>query len=86
MLDTGVVFAEIVPEAGGWSVFIPGLPVAADGRTLDAALAEMIDALREYADDWQDHLRAAPNHRQHRRLVELISQSDDARLRELLTG
>ena len=24
--------AQVVPEAGGWSVFIPGLPVAADGR------------------------------------------------------
>ncbi|HEV3356020.1 MAG TPA: hypothetical protein VG247_04450 [Pseudonocardiaceae bacterium] len=65
-----MLFAEMVPEAGGWSVFIPGLPVAADGRTLDVALAEMVDALN----------------RQHRDLVELINMSDDAQLRELLLG
>jgi len=23
---------------------------------------EMVDALREYADDWQDHLYNVPNH------------------------
>ncbi|MEV6152435.1 hypothetical protein AB0L53_19020 [Nonomuraea sp. NPDC052129] len=27
--------AEVVPEADGWSIFIPGLPVAADGATFD---------------------------------------------------
>jgi predicted RNase H-like HicB family nuclease len=75
-----------VPEAGGWSVFIPGLPVAADGRTLDEALAEMVDALREYAEDRHGHLRNAPDHRQHQGLVELINISDDARLRHVLLG
>ena len=30
--------ARIVREAGGWSVFVPGLPVAADGASLDAAV------------------------------------------------
>ncbi|MEU6407218.1 prevent-host-death protein [Microbispora sp. NPDC046933] len=48
--------AQVVAEDGGWSVFIPGLPVAADGRTFDEAIDEMIDTLREYAADWQDHL------------------------------
>lgn len=84
MLDTGVVLAEVVPEGGGWSVFIPGAPIAADGATLDAAITEMIDALREYAEDWRAHLRASPTHRQHQHLVELINQSDDAQLRDLL--
>ena len=48
--------AQVVQEGGGWSVFIPGLPVAADGATFDEAVTEMVDALREYAHDWQDHL------------------------------
>jgi predicted RNase H-like HicB family nuclease len=78
--------AQVVEEAGGWSVFIPGLPVAADGATFDEAIAEMVEALREYAQDWQDRLLHAPNHRENWGLVQLISLSDDDQLREWLTG
>jgi len=78
--------AQVVPEAGGWSVFIPGLPVAADGPTFDEAIIEMVDALREYADDWQERLLDTPNHRDNWGLVQLISLSDDAQLREWLVG
>ena len=78
--------AQVVPEAGGWSVFIPGLPVAADGASFDEAIAEMIDALREYAEDWQQHLLDAPNHRDNWALTQLISFSDDDQLREWLVG
>jgi predicted RNase H-like HicB family nuclease len=78
--------AQVVPEAGGWSIFIPGLPVAADGVTFDGAVDEMIDALREYAEDWQDHLLDAPNHRENWGLVQLISLSDDGELRDWLVG
>lgn len=78
--------AQVVAEGGGWSVLIPGLPVAADGNTFAEAIDEMIDALREYADDWQDHLLDAPNHVQNWGLVQLISLSDDDQLRDWLTG
>jgi predicted RNase H-like HicB family nuclease len=78
--------ARVVHEAGGWSVFIPGLPIAADGETFDEAITDMTDALREYAHDWQDHLQAAPNHRDNWGLVQLISLSDDGQLREWLRG
>ena len=78
--------AQVVSEAGGWSVFIPGLPVAADGASFDEAVTEMIDALREYADDWQERLLDAPNHRDNWGLVQLISLSDDDQLREWLVG
>jgi predicted RNase H-like HicB family nuclease len=78
--------AQVVQEAGGWSVFIPGLPVAADGETFDEAITEMAGALREYAADWQDHLLHAPNHRENWGLVQLISLSSDEQLREWLTG
>jgi predicted RNase H-like HicB family nuclease len=78
--------AQVVQEAGGWSVFIPGLPVAADGATFDEAIGEMIDALREYAEDWQDHLLHAANHRGNWGLVQLISLSSDDQLREWLVG
>lgn len=78
--------AEVVFEAGGCSVFVPGVPVAADGADLDEALTEMIDALREYAEDWQDHLNLAPNHRDNWGLVQLIALSDDEQLRTWLVG
>jgi predicted RNase H-like HicB family nuclease len=78
--------AQVVAEDGGWSVFIPGLPVAADGATFDAAIDEMIEALREYADDWQDHLLDAPNHRDSWGLVQLIELSTDEQLREWVVG
>lgn len=78
--------AQVVPEAGGWSVFIPGLPVAADGASFDEAVDEMVDALREYAEDWQERLLDAPNHRDNWGLVQLISFSDDQQLHDWLVG
>lgn len=78
--------AEVVAEAGGWSVFLPGLPLAADGATFDEAIEEMVQALREYAEDWQDRLRTAPNHEDNWGLVQLIALSDDVELRDWLVG
>jgi predicted RNase H-like HicB family nuclease len=78
--------AHVVAESGGWSVFIPGLPVAADGATFDEAITEMIASLREYAEDWQDRLLDTPNHRDSWGLVQLIGLSDDTQLREWLVG
>jgi predicted RNase H-like HicB family nuclease len=78
--------AQIVAEDGGWSIFIPGLPLAADGASFDEALDEMIVALREYAEDWQDRLLDAPNHAGNWGLVQLVSLSDDGQLRNWLVG
>lgn len=78
--------AQVVAEGGGWSVFIPGMPLAADGATFDEALDEMILALREYAEDWQDRLLDAPNHAGNWGLVQLVSLSDDGQLRDWLVG
>jgi hypothetical protein len=39
--------AQVIQEAGGWSAFIPGLPVAAGGATFEEAVTEMADALRD---------------------------------------
>jgi predicted RNase H-like HicB family nuclease len=78
--------AQVVPEEGGWSVYLPGLPVAADGATLAEAVDDMIDALREYAEDWQDRLGDAPNHADNWGLVQLVGLSDDVQLRDWLVG
>jgi hypothetical protein len=76
--------ARVLAEGGGWAVVLPGLPVHGDGATFEEAIGDTIDALREYAADWDDHLRTAPNHAEHRQLVHLVQLSDDDQLREWL--
>ncbi|MQY12385.1 hypothetical protein SRB5_25180 [Streptomyces sp. RB5] len=78
--------AQVVPEADGWSVLVPGLPVTADGNSFDEAVKDMADALREYAEDWQERLRLAPNHQDNWGLVQLIELSDNEELRAWIAG
>jgi predicted RNase H-like HicB family nuclease len=78
--------AQVVHEGGGWSAFIPGLAVAADGATFEEAVDELADALREYAEDWHDRLRHAPNHSDNWGIVQLVGLSDDDQLRAWLRG
>jgi hypothetical protein len=76
--------AVVVAEGGGWAAVLPGVPVHGDAETFDEAIDDLITGLREYAEDWNDRLHAAPNHAQHRSLVELVELSDDTELREWL--
>ncbi|HEX9088859.1 MAG TPA: hypothetical protein VF867_15180 [Arthrobacter sp.] len=77
---------QVVNEDGAWAMFMPGLPIAAEGATLDEATADLIDALREYAEDWEDHLQAAPNHSGNWAFVQIIDSSTDEQLAKWLTG
>lgn len=87
LADQVTANARVLPAGDRWEVILPGLPVHGDGTTFDDALIDVIDALREYAEDWNDRLRLAPNHVQHRRLVQLVELSTDEQLREwLLAG
>lgn len=76
---------QVVAEAEGWSAFIPGLPVAAAAASFDAAVADVADALREYAEDWP-RLQNAPNHRDNWGLVQLVALSNDEQLSNWITG
>jgi hypothetical protein len=78
--------AEVVAEADGWSIFLPGIPVAAGGEILPEATAEMVDALRDYAADWIDRLHVAPNHAENWWLVHLVELSSDDELADWLTA
>lgn len=78
--------AQVVQEGGGWAVILPGLPVHGDADTFDAALDDAIEALREYAEDWNDRLHLAPNHAQHQAIVTIVELSDDDQLRDWLLG
>ena len=66
--------------AGGASSARAARP-AADGATVDEALDEMVEAMREYADDWTERLLTAPNHARNWDLVQLIDLSHDDQLR-----
>ena len=76
--------AVVAAEGGGWSAFLPGVPVSGEGDDLDGALEDLIEALREYAADWNDRLLDAPNHRGNWVLVALTELSDDAQLKSWL--
>jgi hypothetical protein len=78
--------AVAVAEGGGWATFLPGLPLSGEGDHLDGALEDLIEALREYAVDWNERLLHAPNHRGNWALVTLVELSDDTQLKEWLLG
>ena len=77
---------EAVAEADGWSVFLPGTPISADGADLDEAVDEFVSALREYVEDWNTRLRFAPNHQHHWPLVYFVSLNSDAEIAQWVRG
>jgi antitoxin (DNA-binding transcriptional repressor) of toxin-antitoxin stability system len=72
---------QAVADGDGWSLFLPGVPVAADGATIDEAVDEMVDALRDYAEAWVERLRLAPNHADNWGLVQIVTLASDEQLR-----
>lgn len=76
--------AQALPDDDGWSIFVPGVPVAADGATVEDAVDEMIDAPRDYAEAWTERLRLAPNHQDNRDLVQIVTLASDEQLRNWL--
>ena len=78
--------AEIRQEDAAWVITMPGRPIAAEASSYEGALTEIIDALREYAADWNERLLTAPNHQHNWGLVQLIAYSTDEQLLAWLTG
>ncbi|WP_336276026.1 hypothetical protein [Nocardioides sp. B-3] len=76
--------AELASEAGGWSLFLTGVPVAATGDSVDEVMDAAVDALRDYAEAWVDRLRTAPNHRDSWSPVQLVELSSDDELKSWL--
>jgi hypothetical protein len=55
-----------------------------EGENLDAAIDDLIDALRDYAVDWNDRLRLAVNHQENWALAAMVELSSDEQLRSWL--
>lgn len=77
VLHRAVPAPEIVAEDDGWTVVLPGHPVAADGTSLGDALRDFVSALRDYADASDERLHRAPNQRHAAALVQHVCVSDD---------
>ena len=77
---------QVLPGEHEWGAYIPAIAsVSATGDTFDAAIDDLISAAREYADDWNDHLRHAPNHTDNWGFVQIVTLSDDDALRAWFT-
>ncbi|WP_305780034.1 prevent-host-death protein [Nocardia nova] len=77
---------QVVRENDNWVAYLPGLPLAVEERDFNTAVEALIEAMREYTDDWQDHLHAAINHRGNVDFVQFVELSTDEQLREWLTA
>jgi len=67
-------------EDGLWVVLLENRPFASEGTSLEDAVADLIESLREYADDWDERLQSAPNHASNWGFVQLITLSSDEQL------
>ncbi|MGV9662886.1 prevent-host-death protein [Nocardia niigatensis] len=77
---------QVVRENNNWVAYLPGLPLAVEEPDLDTAITALIEAMREYTADWQDHLHAALNHQKNVDFVQFVELSTDEQLREWLTA
>lgn len=77
---------ELFCEDGVWTAAIPGAPLATEGVGIDDAVDELVEALREYAEDWADRLHDAPNHARWWALAQMVAFSSDDELRSWVTG
>lgn len=78
--------AVVVAEGGGWAAMVPAVPVAGEGETFDEAVTDLMSGLRDYAEDWNDHLLSASNHKDNWALVTLVELSSDEQLRDWVLG
>ena len=75
---------EVYSENEGWTIVLPGTPVAADATLFDEAIDDFVHALVEYVEDWinDSDLRTAPSHRANVGLVQLISRLSEEETRQ----
>jgi prevent-host-death family protein len=78
---------EVLIEDEGYAIWLPELDVYGQGASLEEATADLLDSAREYAEEWEDELRHAPNHRDRAGWVRRVQLAgDDAALCEVLLG
>lgn len=73
---------RVLSEQGRVIALMEGRPFVSEGSDVDGALADLLLSLREYAEDWEDRLKDAPNHTDAWALVQLVKLSTDEELRD----
>ncbi len=71
-------------DGDGVSAWLVNAPVHAVGADIDAVAANLVAALRDYADLWESDLHAAVNHKQNWALVYRVGLLDDDQLAKAL--
>lgn len=71
---------RVASEEGRVITLMEGRPFVSEGSDVEAALADLVVSLREYAEDWELRLQHAPNHADAWALVQLVRLSSDAEL------
>lgn len=71
---------RITKDGGLTIALMEGRPFASEGADVERALEDLVLSLREYAEDWADHLKDAPNHRDAWALVQLVQLSSDEQI------
>lgn len=72
---------QVVNEQGYWAAILPDTPLAGQGDSFQESITDLVQVLRDYAEDWAARLRHAPNHADQWALVQLVELSDDEQLR-----
>lgn len=75
---------KVFSEDGRVVAIMDGRPFASEGVTVDDAIGDLIESLREYAEDWEGHYQHATNHAQNWALVQLVNFSTDDQLNDWL--
>ena len=78
---------EVLFEDESVAIWLPEFEIYGKGASLEEAASDLLDAAREYAEEWDLTLKDAPNHRArewHVRRIQLAS--DDAALCAALLG
>lgn len=81
LLGTISANVRVFSEDGRVIALMEDRPFVSEGASIDEALADLIESLREYAHDWDARLKTAPNHQAAWGLVQLVKLSTDEQLR-----
>jgi len=71
---------SLLVEAGRTIGLMENRSFVSEGADVEGALEDLVLSLREYAEDWEDHLQQAPNHSENWALVQLVKLSTDEQL------
>ena len=76
----------VIHENGAVGIALAEPALAVEGADFDAAVAQMVIALREYATNWTENLRRTPDNDNAWGVVQLVSLSDDTELGDWVRG